>query len=318
MPKTSTEPPRHALNGPTMGTRWAAQFHADIAPEPVAAALQDAVDQVDAQMTTWSASSDLMRLNRAPTGIWVDLPDHLTTVLAAGLEIGQLSGGAFDIGLGDAVTAWGFGAEAADPARIRAALAAPRVPAHEALELDPARRRARKHAPLALDLSGIAKGYGVDRLAETLHGFGIHAGLVSIDGELRALGLRPDGTPWPIAVERPDPDRRAPHAILALHDAAVATSGDYRHRFAVGGTHFAHTMDPRRGGPLADPPASVTVIARTCMEADAFATALMVLGTEEGAALAARLGLDALFLRRTADGLAEVATGPVFATPAPA
>ena len=116
------------------------------------------------------------------------------------------------------------------------------------------------------------------------------------------MGLRPDGAPWGVAVEAPDPDRRTPHSVLALHDAAVATSGDYRHWVEVQGRRLSHTMDPSRGAPLIAPPASVTVIARTCAEADAWATALMVLGEEAGAKLATQQGLDALFLLRDDGG----------------
>ena len=115
---------------------------------------------------------------------------------------------------------------------------------------------------------------------------------------MRALGLRPDGGPWTIAVEKPDPTSRAPHSMLVLQDAAVATSGDYRHWVDVGGRRLSYTMDPRRGARLTTSPVSVTVVARTCAEADAWATALMVLGPGEGAELARRLRLDALFLTR--------------------
>lgn len=314
MPKTSTDPTRQTLNGPTMGTRWSALFHAGVGfdPAPVQATLQAAVAEVDAQMSSWKPASDLMRLNRAPIGAWVDVPAGLAQVLALGLCIGRASGGAFDIGMGDAVRAWGFGPDKASADGIRAATAAMRLPAHEVLEIDRAALRLRKHAPVTLDLNGIAKGHGVDRLAETLRGFGISAALVGIDGEMRAMGLRPDGRPWAIAVEAPDPDRRAPHAILALEDAAVATSGDYRHGVTVRGQRLSHTMDPATGGPLRSSPASVTVVARTCAEADAWATALMVLGPKAGGDLAARLGLDALFLMRDADGIRPYAAGALF------
>ena len=164
-----------------------------------------------------------------------------------------------------------------------------------------------------LDLNGIAKGYGVDRLAGVLGAFGITSGLVGIDGEMRAMGLRPDNRPWTIAVEAPDPEQRAPHSVLSLQDAAVATSGDYRHWVEVQGRRLSHTMDPRRGAPLLTSPASVTVIAKTCAEADAWATALMVLGAQDGAKLAQAQGLDALFLLRDgAEGLRAVAVGPLF------
>ncbi|RID89900.1 FAD:protein FMN transferase [Gemmobacter lutimaris] len=302
MSKMSTKPARHALNGPTMGTRWSALFFAPLGfdPAPLQTALQTAVDAVDAQMSTWKPDSDLMCLNAAPVGEWRDIPPDLTRVLALGLAIGRASGGAFDIGMGDAVRAWGFGPGAADPQAIRAAMQAPPHPAHEGVELDG--NRARKTAPITLDLNGIAKGYGVDRLSEVLREHGIHAALVGIDGEMRAMGLRPNGAPWTLAVEAPDHNRRAPHSILSLHEAAVATSGDYRLWVTVRGRKLSHTMDPARGAPLPNSPASVTVIAPSCAEADAWATALMVLGVDAGARLAQQTGLDALFLSRNGTG----------------
>lgn len=310
----SIEAKRQALNGPTMGTRWTALFYAAEAfdPGPVRNALQAAVDEVDAQMSTWKQDSDLMRLNAVPPGTWVKVPKRLMEVLALALDIGRASGGAFDIGMGDAVAAWGFGPAAADQRLIRNALDAARRPAHTVLELDMPGAGVRKAAPITLDLSGIAKGYGVDRLAETLRDFGISSGLVGIDGEMQALGLRPNGQPWAIAVEAPDPDRRASHSLLALQDAAIATSGDYRHAVTVQGRRLSHTMDPITGAPLRSSPASVTVVARSCAEADAWATALMVLGSTAGGELAARHGLDALFLIRETDGFKAHAVGPLF------
>jgi len=315
MSKTPTDMIRHALHGPTMGTRWQASFFARqrVDPEPVRLALQSAVDEVDSQMSTWKPDSDLMRLNAAPLDVWHALPAQLITVLSLGLEIGRASDGAFDIGLGDAVTAWGFGPAKADPAQIRAAMAAQRVPAHEALLIDPAAHRVCKTAPIALDLNGIAKGYAVDRLVETLMARGINAALVGIDGELRALGLRPGGEAWTIAVEAPDAERRAPRSILTLENAAVATSGDYRHWVEVKGQRLSHTMDLRLGAPLPRPPASVTVVAPTCAEADAWATAFRVLGPDAGRALATELGLDTLFLLRDADAsIRGVGAGQLF------
>lgn len=302
MSKMSIEPARHALSGATMGTRWSAVFFASPAPDLAAlqSALQQAVDEVDIQMSTWRDDSDLMRLNRAPVGEPVQVPTHLAQVLALGLEIGRASGGAFDMGMGDAVCAWGFGPQPADPQGMREAMGRPRRPAHAVLALDG--EVVRKRAPIRLDLNGIAKGYGVDRLAQTLSAFGIAAALVSIDGEVRTTGLRPDGQAWTVAIEAPHHTARAPHAILCLQDAAVATSGDYRHWVTVQGRRLAHTMDPRRGAPLLSSPASVTVVAARCAEADAWATALMVAGPDAGAAVAARQGLSALFLMRGEDG----------------
>lgn len=298
----STDLVRHALNGPTMGTRWSALFFTpagfDVAP--LQQALQAAVGEVDDQMSTWKPDSDVMRINHAPVGEWVAAPAQLLAVLQLGLAIGKASHGAFDVGMGDAVTAWGFGPEAAAGERIRIALAARRCPSWEAIEIGEGRLL--KRQAITLDLNGIAKGHGVDRLAETLLSLGIASFLVGIDGEMRAAGHRPDGEAWTIAVEMPDHERRAAHSVLALSDAAVATSGDYRHWVDVAGKRLSHTMDPKRGAPLATGPASVTVVAARCAEADAWATALMVLGTERGAAVAREQGLDALFLMRDAGG----------------
>jgi thiamine biosynthesis lipoprotein len=213
--------------------------------------------------------------------------------------------------MGDAVSAWGFGPAEASPGRIRSATQARRALAHDVVEIDGA--RVRKRLPITLDLNGVAKGYGVDRLAEILRSCGIRDGLVSIDGEIRAMGLRPDGEAWTVAVEQPDPEHRAPHSILSLQDRAVATSGDYRHWVEVQGRRLSHTMDPTRGAPLMKPPASVTVLASTCAQADAWATALMVLGPDRGGELALRLGLDALFLLRDeADSIRSCRTGGLF------
>ena len=318
MLKTSTDLVRYALHGPTMGTRWTALFHADPGFDVagVQIALQAAVDEVDSQMSTWNPASDLMRLNGAPVGDWLVVPARLMEVLRLGLQVGAESGGAFDIGMGDAVTAWGFGPEAAAATAIQAARAAARLPAHQMVELTEGHLR--KRGPITLDLNGIAKGYGTDRLAETLQDHGITAALLGIDGEMRALGLRPDASPWTIAVEAPDHDRRTPHSVLTLQDAGIATSGDYRHFVTVQGRSLSHTMAPGTGAPLLASPASVSVVARTCAQADAWATALMVLGAEAGAALAHRMGIDALFLLRGPDGVSQsLGVGRIFATTQP-
>lgn len=308
MSKTSIDPipaagiplVRRALNGPTMGSRWSAVFFGPEAfdADPLHAALQAAVDAVDRQMSTWRADSDLERLNAAPIGRWVEIPADLAFVLATALEIGRLSGGAFDVGVGDLVRAWGFGggARTPDPGRIAGLAGRPSFEPPKSLELDVAGGRARRHADLAIDLSGIAKGFGVDRLAETMRAAGVASFLVGIDGEMRAAGAKPDGRAWTVGHERPDRERRDLMGVLELADAAVATSGNYRHVVEVGDRALSHTMDPRTGGPLVNDLASVTVLAETCMAADAWATALMVLGAREGAALARRLGLGAILV----------------------
>ncbi|MBF3847813.1 FAD:protein FMN transferase [Burkholderia pseudomallei] len=200
---------------------------------------------------------------------------------------------------------------------LRSPVPSPCRPIDELLEVDVARGRARRLADVAFDLCGIAKGFGVDELARVLDRHGIGAWLVGIDGELRARGCKPDGSPWAIALEAPDYDRRGAMGAIDLVDAAVATSGDYRHWADFGGERLSHTMDPRAGAPLRGDIASVTVVAPTCTDADAYATALMVLGAQAGRAHAERHGLDALFVVRDGDALRTIGCG-AFADAGPA
>lgn len=324
MPKTCSDSRRLALHGPTMGTRWSVTC--DAAPDTDVQALQTAlaaaVQQVDAQMSPWLPGSDLNRLNHAPVGAWVTLPAEILEVLVCALDVCRLSAGAFDPAAGALVDAWGFGAvrDAPNAEAIRTATsAAPvaRTPTYEALELDSGMLRARKHAPVHLDLCGIAKGYAVDRMADVLRQNGVPHALVALDGELRAVGGQADGQPWAVAVESPETGRRAVHSVVELQDLAVATSGDYRHYLQVGDARLAHTMDTRRGAPVRNEVASVTVLARQCMHADAWATALLVAGPGEGLALAQRMGLEVLWMLRRGNGLVTLGLGR-FGSGAPA
>jgi FAD:protein FMN transferase len=292
----------HALSGPTMGTRYSAIFFAPEGTdtEALAAGLFEAVDRVDRQMSTWKADSDLMRLNAAPVGDWVEIPRELTIVLAASLRIGRASNGAFDIGVGDLVAAWGFGSVGPKPdvSRIAGLAGQLRPAATKLLELDEVGRRARKHAPLSLDLSGIAKGYGVDEMARVMEAFAVPSWLVGIDGEMRSKGVKPDGSPWAVALERPERGIRQAMGVIELTDMAVATSGNYRHWIELDGNILSHTMNPKTGVPMESSLASVSVLAATCMEADAWATVLMVLGENAGQKLTETLQIDAIFVLR--------------------
>ncbi len=317
MPKTSSESAasctRTTLHGPTMGTRWSASIDADRSVD-VPALRQDlaaAPEQVDGQMSPWKPDSDLVRLNRAPVGDWVDLSPEILEVLDCAFEVRRLSAGAFDPCVGALVDAWGFGAarDAPDAQAIRAARQSMPQAANASLELDRPGGRARKQVPLQIDLCGIAKGYAVDRMAHVLQQHGVRHALAALDGELRAIGGQASGAPWAVAIERPEAGRRAVHGVLELEDLAVATSGDYRHYLDVGNARIAHTMDARRCAPVNNTVASVTVLARTCMHADAWATALLVAGPDEGPVMAQRMGLDVLFLLRRGEGLTEVGLG---------
>lgn len=301
---------RYSLSGETMGTRYSAIFFAapGLDESTIRAELFAAVDRVDRQMSTWKPDSDLNRLNAAALEQWVAVPEELVRVLANSLRIGQQSGGAFDIGVGAVVNAWGFGPAQRQPDvhKTSAPKAATYLPAGHVLDIDDAYNRIRKRAAITLDLSGIAKGFGVDEMARCLDSFGISSYLVGIDGEMRARGVKADRRPWAVAIEKPIQGVREVMGVMELTDAAIATSGDYRHWVELAGKHYAHSIDPSSGRPVCNRLAAVTVVMSSCMYADGWATALLVLGETAGIELAQKRGMDALFVLRDGEGFEEI------------
>ena len=296
---------RHVLNGPTMGTRWSALFDAPPEADDVAisAALQAAVDRVDLQMSPYKPASELSVLNRSPLEHWVDLPDEMFAVIEEALEINALTGGAFDPFVGSPVLAWGFGANGTTPDKARIdEIGRNWAEMPREIGFDRNGRRLCRRSEVALDLCGIAKGYGVDRLSEVLSGFGIDRHLVAIDGEVRAEGVQADGSGWSIAIERPDESARDAVMALEITDMAVATSGTYRHVQVTEAGKVSHTIDPRTGAPVTNSLLSATVLSDTTMLADALATGLMVMGPDEALAFAERSGLAALLIEKEEKG----------------
>ncbi|MGK2287039.1 FAD:protein FMN transferase [Pedomonas sp. V897] len=310
--------PVESLGGQTMGTTWSVRY----VPMPgagaahSAATLRAAVEQrlaeVIDQMSHWEPGSVLSRYNDAAPGTWHPLPPAFRTVLACALRVAAESGGAFDPALGALVDLWGFG-----PAPARTEPPAPReIEAARArcgwqrLTLDTARQSLLQPGGVRLDFSGIAKGFAVDHVADGLRQAGLVHFLLEIGGELRGEGVKPDGSPWWVAIERPPHlPQAAPgwqETRVALHGLAIATSGDYRRGFAWQGRHYAHTLDPRTGWPLDNGIISATVLHPSCMEADAYATAFGVLGAEAALDLATRRDIAACLLRRTGAGVEEI------------
>lgn len=275
------------LVGETMGTRWSVRLSAPVGTDvaPVHTAIVARLAELVAEMSHWAPESLLSRFNRSPAGTWTILPLDFAHVMARGLAIARTTHGAFDPAIGALVDAWGFG-----PAGTAAR-------AGEA-DLHVARTRSgwsrlafalpgaylRQPGGVALDLSGIAKGHAVDAVADLLHDAGIANALVEIGGELVGRGIRPDGDPWWVDLESP-PGLTLPLLRIALHGQAVATSGDYR--------RGAHTLDPRTGRPIGTGIVSASVIHRTALDADAWATALTVLGVDDGVELARHHGIAA-------------------------
>lgn len=246
-------------------------------------------------MSQWEIASDITRFNTAPAGSRHRLPTDFARVLACALEIAAETGGAFDPTLGAVTELWGFGAGGwsggvpapAAAADAGAACGYRRLVLHDGLAVQP--------GGLRLDLSGIAKGYGVDKAAEALKALGATSFLLDVGGELRGEGLRPDGQPWWVRLEPPRPGFR--HDIrVALPGWSVATSGDYRRGFEAGGRRYSHTFDPATGAPAAGGVVSTTVLDPSCMRADALATALTVMQAQAGMAFADDKGVPALMV----------------------
>jgi len=291
------------LSGHTMGTTWSATYRpvpGGPSREAVLQELQSALDAVNHSMSTYRDDSEISRFNRAPVGQWLPVSEQFGAVLSAALAIGKQTGGAYDVTVAPLVNLWGFGPEGPSsgvPAavEIRQRLAAV---GQQQLQLDSEQSRVKKRAPVTLDFSSIAKGYGVDQLADYLLAQQIRDFLVEVGGEMRLAGQSPRYDNWRIAIERPAAGGRAPALALELSDIAVATSGDYRNFFEVDGQRFSHSIDPRTGYPVAHDLVSVTVLADTAMAADAWATALIVLGGDEAMQVASDHHLAVYFIRR--------------------
>lgn len=287
-----------------MGTSWSAQLA--LPPGTPIAPLQSGIKAVFAgivaEMSQWEPTSLISHFNRSPPGTWHTLPPAFLTVLRAGLDIAARTGGAFDPAIGHLVSDWGFGPDQqpASPVRIPSAW--------RAIELDGP--RARRTADVALDFSGIAKGHAVDAVADWLVQQGIQSFLVEAGGELRGHGIKPDGQPWWVDLE-PVPGLHTPATRVALSSLAIATSGDYRRFRDRSGVRHSHSIDPRTGTPVTNDVAAVTVLHPSAMLADAWATALTVLGQNDGMALATREHIAAIIITRTAHGGTE-AQSPAF------
>ena len=308
------------VEGVSMGTTYSVQVVGG--PRALdARALRRQLDalllSIERRMSTYDPLSELSRFNADRTCDWWPVSADTVTVIDEARRVHGLTGGAFDVTVGPLVEAWGFGPGATrarqGPERVRPgpeelALALARVglPRLASRASPPALRK--RVSDLQVDLSAIAKGFAVDELARLLDARGARDYLVELGGELRARGRNPAGEPWSVAVEQPTPGGGALPCVLRLTDGAVATSGDYRQGFEQDGVRYAHVIDPRTGEPAATGIASVTVLARTAMEADAFATALMLLPVDEGLALATREGLAARLLVRSGDGFVEHGT----------
>jgi len=298
-----------ALAGETMGTSWSVRYAAPaaLAIDRVQTTIQQALDLVIAQMSPWVGDSEISRFNRATAGALCPLSAEFCTVLRCALDTARRSGGAYDPTVGALVDLWGFGppGRRIEPPPDREIAALRAACGWQRLQFDEDAHVLRQPGSATLDLSSIAKGFAVDLVVQHLQKAGIVHCLVEIGGELRGEGVKPDGSPWWVRLDAP---AALPDAVVALHGLAVATSGDAQRWFEHGGRRWSHTLDPRTGYPVPDTLAAVTVLHRRCMQADALATMLLVLGAEAGYAAACAQNLAARFVLRRASGFEEALT----------
>lgn len=311
----------YLFEGPTMGTTYQVKVVGAELPaarkDQIDGAIRTQLDEVNVLMSTYLEESELSRFNRHDDTAF-ELSSATREVFQAALDLGRRSGGALDITVGPLVNAWGFGPGHWSPEGPTTTLSDDEVAAllthigYQRLELSEAHGILRKSDPdLYCDLSSLAKGYAVDRVAGALETLGATDFMVEVGGEIRARGENEQGRTWRIGIERPQLARGHVQRIVALDGLSLATSGDYRNYREVDGQRFSHIMDPRTGRPIQHRLASVSVLHQDCMTADGWATALLVLGEDEGFELASRENLAALFLVRDEDGFSEKQT-PAF------
>lgn len=295
------------LAGKTMGTTYhitvVGGYFSAVAP------LQKAIDErlaaINASMSTFQPDSEISRFSRLQ-GADTPFPvsEDFQAVMKVSKELFHITGGAWDGTLDPLIDLWGFGRTKRPEDRVPSAqeiqALLPRV-GFQQIAMDAEGRLSKAHPSVSLDLASVAKGYGVDAIAALIRERGFTDYLVEIGGEVYAAGLRPDGQPWRVGINKPDPE--APfdqvYRVVQLQDRAFATSGDYRNYFEIDGRRYAHIIDPRTGYPVSNGVVSVSVTAATCALADGLATAIEVMGAPAGIALVNRLpGVECLIITR--------------------
>ncbi len=293
------------LQGEALGTTWtlkSAEVHTDDRAQELLAVVESALADVDQSMSTYRPDSELMAINAAEGAQAIALSNLMGRVLGEALDVGRASNGAFDVTIGPLVKAWGFGPNkrrVAPPAEVLEQLTA--SIGQDKLELTEA-GLTKAHPQVFVDLSAIAKGFAVDLAVQRLEAVGAKNILIEVGGEIVARGKNAQGQVWRLGIETPSESQRQIHHAVALDDAAMATSGDYRQYYELDGRRVSHLIDPRTGQPIEHRLASVTVVADQCSTADAWATALSVLGEKDGFELAQNRNLKAYFIVRTEDG----------------
>lgn len=300
--------------GQTMGTTYNVKFPE--VPGIDEAVIKTAIDkrlvQVNKLMSTYDPTSELSRFNQYRFEAPFELSDETLLVVNEAIRLGELSHGVLDVTVGPLVNLWGFG-PTMRPETIPTTEQVEDVREYVGLDkLEVVGKSLIKHHPqLYVDLSTIAKGYGVDVVADLLEENGINNYLVEIGGEMRVKGQKGDGSPWLIAIEKPVSNQRAVQKVVSIGDNAIATSGDYRNYYEQDGVRYSHLIDPRTGKPIQHSTVSVTVVDPSSMTADGLATAFNVMGWDDAIAVAEANDIAVFIIRRTDKDFAEYAS-PAF------
>ncbi|MBN2410869.1 FAD:protein FMN transferase [candidate division KSB1 bacterium] len=302
------------LNGGTMGTTFSIKIVTPKGSAPVERQIEEQIyvllDTVNAQMSTYIKTSDISRFNAYTGTDLYKVSPELVYVIKNANRISELSGGAFDITVGPIVNLWGFGSEKRNieipPAEeIQKRLA---FVGYQKLSFRLSPPALGKEIPqLYCDLAGIAKGYGVDVVADFIASKGYNNFLVEIGGEIRTGGINPSGEKWRVGISSPVTEPGI-QKVIKVNNSGMATSGDYRNYFEKDGIRYSHTIDPGTGCPITHTLASVTVIHDTCMVADAIATAIDVMGPEKGYNFALKQNLLVFMIVKEQDGFVEKMT----------
>ena len=301
----------HTIRGSIMGTTYSVKVidtAGKVSQEVLEKGVLEVLVAVDSDLSTYKANSELMRFNRTKVGSEQVIGVHMQAVTRLALTIYRASEGYFDPSIGPLISAWGFGSEARElipsDAEITRMLdqAGMRL-----LRLDEGARLV-KSSEGFLDYSAIAKGYGVDQVAAYLEGLGLSDYMVEVGGEVRVSGVNKLGVKWRLGIEQPDLLERKAYNVVHIGRGSMATSGDYRNFIDSTSGRYSHTINPRTGRPVKRDIASVSVIFDACADADAWATALMAMGSQKAIAFAKEKGIPAYFILRKGDGFSSVAT----------
>ncbi|MCO4837675.1 MAG: FAD:protein FMN transferase [Oceanospirillaceae bacterium] len=311
----SQAPKIEAITGLSMGTSYTVKWVQSADQQnpidgDIASGVALELGRIEASMSTYMDASDLSGFNGATTDQWHSVPAPMAELVSQALSLSEQTNGAFDITVGPIVNLWGFGPDPVpENSPTQAALDALRpMIGYQSLKVQKNPPAMLKLANSTIDLSAIAKGYGVDAVATWLESKGLDNYLIEVGGELRAKGLKPDHTPWRIAIETPTVDARQIYQVINVRNIAVATSGNYRNYYELDGVRYAHTLDPHTLRPVTHNLASVTVLDASAARADALATALMVMGSDKGIVWATMHQVPAYFIMKQLDGFVAQST----------